>query len=103
VGNVVEFKAPEPEPEGEWASGEAICIGCRHEWVQVAPVGTRWLECPGCGGSKGIYAKPFGAGEGDSVFVCDCGSEALTAYMHKGKFWLRCMNCGVDHTEAVFG
>jgi transcription elongation factor Elf1 len=53
---------------------------------------------------KGIYRKPFGAAEGDSVFTCDrCGSEALTAYYHKNLFYLRCMNCGADHTEAIFG
>lgn len=104
MSEVVQFKRPPAKPEAEWASGEAICIGCRHQWVQVSPVGTRWLECPGCGSNKGIYKQPFGAGEGDSVFTCgDCDNEALTAYKHEGLFYLRCMSCGTDHTNAVFG
>lgn len=102
--SVVEFRRPEAKVDEEWASDEAICIGCGHRWVAVAMVGTRWLECPSCHADKGIFKKPFGAGEGDEVFVCGaCDSEALTAYRHKGLFYLRCMNCGLDHTDAVFG
>lgn len=103
--SVVEFKRPEKptKPDEEWASGEAICIGCRHKWVAVSPVGTRWLDCPSCGAMKGIYAKPFGATEGDTSFTCNCGCEAMNAYYHEGLFYFRCMNCGADHTDAIFG
>lgn len=102
--SVLEFKRPARKPTDEWAGDEAICIGCRHTWAAVAQVGTRWLECPQCGAAKGIFKKPFGAGEGDEVFICRCcDGEALTAYRHKGLFYLRCMSCGVDHTNAVFG
>jgi hypothetical protein len=98
--SVIEFKRPEKHES--WGQGLAICIGCRHEWHQVAPVGDFQFDCPSCGSNKGIFKYPFGAHVGDSVFKCNCGCEALTAYMHKGKFWLRCMNCGVDQTEAIF-
>lgn len=103
--SVVEFRRPAKpgKPDEEWAGDEAICIGCRHEWAAVALVGTRWLECPGCGSTKGIFKKPFGAAEGDTLFSCKCGCEAMTAYYSKGFFYFRCMNCGTDHTEAVFG
>lgn len=87
-----------------WASGEALCLACKHRWEQVAPVGSRWLECPSCTANKGVFAQPFGAGEGDSVFRCRyCDSEALTAFYHEGLFFLMCMGCGVDHTSAIFG
>lgn len=99
MGSVLEFK-PREEPH---LSGEALCLDCRKRWVAVAPVGQRWLECPDCMTRKGLFVAPVGAEEGDSLFVCKCGSEALTAYFHVGHFRLRCMACGIDHTEAVFG
>lgn len=101
MGDVVAFK-PEEKP-GSWARGRAICIGCRHEWEQVAPTGDWQFDCSNCGAHKGIFKYPFGAVEGDEFFSCNCGCEALTAYMRKGKFWLRCMNCGTDQTSAIFG
>jgi hypothetical protein len=99
VSNVVVFQRPTP-PEME---GTAKCIGCQHEWEAVAPLGTAQLECPSCRTMKGMWKHPFAARDGDLEFRCLCGSEALTAYQRHGKFWLRCMNCGTDQTEAVFG
>lgn len=53
---------------------------------------------------KGIFKKPFGADEGDSVYRCNiCESEAMTAFYRDGLFYFQCMNCGVDHTDAIFG
>lgn len=104
--SVVEFRPRETprKPDEQWASDTAICIGCRHEWNAVAQLGTRWLECPGCGAMKGIFKKPFGADEGDSVYRCNiCESEAMTAFYRDGLFYFQCMNCGVDHTDAIFG
>jgi hypothetical protein len=105
MSTVVDFKRPHRQkPEDGWSSGEAVCIACKKRWVAVAPVGVRWLECPSCGANKGIFSNPFGAQEGDSVFICNhCGGEALTAYYHDNLFYLRCMGCGVDHTAAIFG
>lgn len=101
MGSVVEFKKPVARNE-MWAQGSAVCIGCRHEWEAVAPVGTHQLECPKCHTMKGIFRHPFGSAPGDSVFQCNCGCEAMTAYFHKGKFWFQCMSCGIDHTDAIF-
>jgi Zn finger protein HypA/HybF involved in hydrogenase expression len=101
TGNVVCLD--DHRPSIKWASGRGLCLACRHEWEAVAPIGTWQLECPKCDSTKGIFRDPFCAADGDSVFRCNCGSEALTAYLHKGRFNLRCMNCGTDQTEAVFG
>lgn len=102
--NVVPLRMAANDQAGGWASGDAVCIGCKHQWVQVAPVGSRWLECPECTSNKGIFKQPFGADNGDSVFICSyCDAEALTAYYHGGLFCLRCMNCGVDHTMTIMG
>lgn len=101
MGNVVQFKAPErSDPHN---AGEAKCIGCGHTWAAVAPVGTISLECPQCGASRGVWRYPVSASEGDLLFTCACGCEAMTAYLREGKFYLRCMCCGTDQTEAVFG
>lgn len=99
--SVVPFRKPDP-PES-WIGGIGLCIGCRHEWAAAAPTGTIKLECPSCGSMKGIFKYPVGGKEGDAVFACNCGCEALTAYTRAGKFWLRCMSCGIDQTSAVFG
>lgn len=99
MGSVVEFRQRE-EPH---MAGEALCIGCRHHWAAVAPIGTWQLECPECCSLKGIFRHPVGAAEGDAFFRCNCGCEALTAYMRERRFHLKCMSCGVEQTEAVFG
>ena len=99
MSDVVEFR----KREDPHLAGEAFCIGCRHEWLSVAPVGVWQLECPSCGSMNGIRHYPVGASEGDSQFSCSCGCEALTAYLHHGRFYLKCMSCGIDQTEAIFG
>lgn len=82
----------------------ALCLGCRHEWVAVAEAGTVDLECPSCGLWKGVGKGLVGAGDGEQVFRCDCGSEALTAIITlAGKHRLRCMLCGLDHRDTVLG
>lgn len=101
MGKVIPFELP--EKDDPHLSGEARCIGCGQEWVAVAPVGTWQLECPNCHCMKGIFKLPVGAGAGDPEFTCQCGCVAMSAYLSKGKFWLRCMSCGLDNTEAVFG
>jgi hypothetical protein len=51
-----------------------------------------------------MFYYPVGASEGDLLFYCrGCGTEAMTAYKRHGKFFMRCMGCGIDHTEALFG
>lgn len=99
---VVSFAAAKAEREPHW-TGTARCIGCQHEWQAVAPMGTFDLECPSCHLMKGHPKHPFGAQPGDLLFLCNCGSEALTAYHRKGTFYLKCMACGTDQTAAIFG
>ena len=97
---VVPFRRPEPPQT--WSEGTAICIGCRHEWAAAAPTGTWQLECPSCGSMKGIFKYPIGAQVGDLMFRCICGCEAMTAYSRAGRYWHRCMSCGLDQTQALF-
>ena len=92
-----------PEREEPHLAGEALCIGCRHEWVAVAPVGVWQLECPSCTSMKGIWRYPVGGDVGDAVFQCACGCEALTAYYRDARFHLKCMSCGKEQTNAIFG
>lgn len=98
---VINFAEAEAEREPHW-SGNIKCIGCQHEWVGVAPMGTMFVDCPSCGLPKGTPKHPFGAAEGDAMFVCNiCDSEALTAYYREGHFRIICMGCGTNHTEAI--
>lgn len=101
--SVVQFKRPERKPNDPHLSGGAKCIGCGHEWVAAAPVGTITLECPCCSAMRGVWRYPVRAAEGDILYRCDCGCEALTAYKRGGYFYIKCMCCGVEHTEALFG
>jgi hypothetical protein len=91
---VVEFK-PRASSE-EHISGEAICVGCKHQWVVVAPTGTVDLECPSCGAFRGVYKYPVVTKEGSEEFVHSCGCKyfqleriAPEEYGH-----LRCIGCG---------
>lgn len=99
--NVVPFA--KPEPLDPYNAGPAKCIECKHRWVQVAPVGMAEFECPACGSMKGVFTGLVGAQEGDLGFSCACGCDVLTAYKRAGRFYLRCMRCGTDQTEAIFG
>lgn len=100
---IVSLAKAREEREPHW-SGECVCLGCRHEWVGVGPIGTAdHLECPSCGLPKGTVKHPFGAQAGDLALTCaQCGGEALTAYKRDGYLWVRCMSCGNDLTEAFF-
>lgn len=104
MSKVVSLAAYKEENAPHWA-GRCKCIGCGHEWVGVGPIGVVIaLECPECGLPKGVTKCLFGGEEGDAVFVCQvCGSEAMTAYKRNGHFHQRCMGCGTDQTEAIYG
>jgi hypothetical protein len=52
---------------------------------------------------KGVWRYPVGGAEGDMVFRCACGCEALTAYKRGALFHLKCMSCGTEQTAAIFG
>lgn len=69
MAEVIPFKRPE-DPH---MTGEARCMKCGREWVAAAPIGTEWLECPGCGTMHGTFKQPI---ERDGAhWVCKCGNE----------------------------
>lgn len=103
MAEVVSLAAAREERTPHW-EGTAYCTGCHHEWEAVAPLESRWIDCPACGANKGCPKRPFGAAEGDLLLTCtSCGGEALTAYQRKGRMWVRCMGCGADLTDAFYG
>jgi len=87
MGKVVSIE----DKKGQWGTGEAFCIGCKHEWVAVATTGTTELECPNCKSMKGIYRFQFMPSEGQLVRECNCGNQLfyLTPDGHL------CANCGL--------
>lgn len=102
MSTVIDFQRAKQGREPHWA-GTCKCVGCGHEWAGVAPMGTQWVDCPSCDMPKGHPKHPFGAGDDDSVFVCNhCNSEALTGFVRKGVKRLMCMGCGTDQSEAFF-
>lgn len=102
MAEVISLAAHREENTPHW-SGQCVCLGCRHEWEGVGPMGaTISLECPSCSLPKGVIKNLFGAQAGDAVLLCNCGSEALTAYKRHGHKWLRCMACGTDQTNTLF-
>jgi hypothetical protein len=53
---------------------------------------------------KGTPRYPFSAADGDLLLQCEpCGGDALYAYKRSGKFFVKCMGCGNDLTEAFYG
>jgi hypothetical protein len=74
-------------------SGRAECIGCRHSWEAVAPLGTVQLECPACGLPKGAWACEVV--RDDQVWECNCGGQLFRIAKHCGPY---CANCGTEAT-----
>lgn len=96
VSKIIQF--PNREEETPHLTGEAKCLGCKHEWQAVAPVGTDQLECPKCQTMQGIFMYPISPREDIEVWVCDCGCPL---------YWIvadgfLCYRCGVVHTEVSF-
>ena len=99
---VISLAQAKAEREPHW-SGNCVCLGCRHEWVGVGPMGTHvCLQCPSCDLPKGVVKHPFGCPEGALLLGCNCDCEALTAYKHNGHFHVTCMACGTDLTHAFY-
>lgn len=103
MADVIPFAKPANDPDGPYLAGEALCVQCRHKWAAVAPTGVWQLECPSCGSMHGIWRNPLGGDVGDDYFVCNCGCEAMCAYKRDGLFHLKCMKCGTEQTNAIFG
>lgn len=88
MGDVIRLHSEKMDEEN-WLSGMAHCIRCGYEWVAVAPVGSIWLYCPGCGCLAGAYQGCVR--NGDARWTCNCGNYlfALNENME-----LYCPNCG---------
>lgn len=102
---VVSFAAAKEARRPHW-EGACICLGCRHEWRGVGPMGAHVsLECPSCALPQGVTKHLFGAAIGDLEFRCSCGCEAMNVYKRAsdGRFFTRCMACGADQTAAIYG
>lgn len=70
MSNVVDLVQPKRH-----RTGEAICRGCRHEWVAVAEGDGLELECPECHTMKGVFKWPYGPSEGQLGYQCNCGCD----------------------------
>jgi len=81
---IVQFR----QKENPHCQGQAICMDCNHQWQAVAPFSVTWLECPGCGASKGHFVYPVV--RETSHWVCNCGN-ALFHVTPDGPY---CPNCG---------
>ena len=84
--SVVQFK-PRETPNMQ---GSAYCMGCKHTWQAVAPVGTTDLQCPECQSMKGRFVNGCAPEDHIEVRECNCGNQL---------FWLTreghmCANCG---------
>lgn len=75
------------EPEPTYITGPALCLSCRHTWQGVWPEGTRWLECPSCGLTRGAALLPIAP---ETFWVCACGFHLF----YVGPDGLYCPNCG---------
>lgn len=71
-------------------SGFAQCLTCKHEWTQVAPVGTVQVDCPECKGHKGIF-KYIAWPADTEVWNCACGCNIFMA-TRQGVY---CVHCGI--------
>lgn len=68
-------------------AGTIVCLGCKHEWEGVAPVGGTVFECPECGTFRSVMK---GVIEPEVVFVCVCGCHHYTLGIDAPV----CLHCG---------
>jgi len=95
MGDIVELK-----PAKKHRSGQAICRGCRHEWVAVTEGDGIDLECPECSTMKGTFRWPYGPSEGQLGYQCNCGCEDyfIMRRDHQSVAGVFCRNCGDEAT-----
>jgi hypothetical protein len=85
--NVIDLSRARADREPR-LSGKARCLACRHEWVAVAPVGTRWMECPSCTLERGRFVAQVE--RNCAHWHCGCGCD-LFYVVEDGIY---CPNCG---------
>lgn len=88
-------------PTAKHRSGQAICNGCRHEWIAVIEGDAIELECPECLTMKGHLKWPYGACSGQYIFTCKCGCEDffIMARTETATAAVYCRNCGDEKEE----
>lgn len=94
MADVIPFKPRvvpvDDEQEVPHMTGTAVCLDCKHEWVAVSPLDTKWLECPSCTLVRGRY-KYF-TERGSAHWNCPCGNDLF----HVTPEYVYCPNCGQD-------
>lgn len=68
---VIDFEAKRKE---RTLTGNALCLGCKHKWEAVAPVGTVALRCPECETNRGMFINLVDEGE-IHRWNCNCGND----------------------------
>lgn len=86
MADIIDLSA-EREARAEHLSGSAHCLDCGHKWEAVAPIETRWLECPGCHGERGTWR---GHCTIEERYVCNCGNDLYQI----GREFTQCVACG---------
>lgn len=90
-GKVVTFEPRKPSQAT--LEGEARCLTCHHRWEATAPIGTFWLECPACQSMKGSFRWPVMPKDGETRWVCNCGSDV---FFIKEQYVPVCSHCGAQ-------
>lgn len=88
MSKVIDLNARRPNP---YLEGKARCLVCKHEWVEISPVGRHaGLECPQCEVYSGVFKA---AVEPDVRLVCNCGCDVYMIDRDAGPA-PRCIQCG---------
>lgn len=89
-----------PKKPAPHLCGPVRCIGCKHEWVAVSPVGVYdELECPSCGALKGVRTSTIAPEDGE-VWQCNCGNQLFFLTPTGAPL---CANCGLRATSWAEG
>lgn len=93
MSNVIDILSRKPH-----LAGAALCLGCKHTWEAVEPVGTVSLECPECGTDRGVMAGLAFPKDGAMVWTCNNDDNTLFTKV-VGQGWL-CVVCGATQTNV---
>lgn len=94
---IIDFRTGKKIKSDPHITGECHCIGYKHEWEGVAPVGTYQLQCPKCSSYKGQFLHMVV--KKDTLLTCCCGNDLL----HVNQEGIYCPNCGVDFDFDYIG
>ncbi len=90
MGDIVSLTAVRQERTPH-LHGAARCVGFRHEWQAVAPVGTVHLDCPACLLPKGLFVNLVSRGQ--QARTCNCGNDLFQIAPGLGPY---CTGCGAQ-------